>query len=153
MEATFALLKPEVAQQGLIGEVLRRLEGAGLRVAEMRLLTPPRELAERHYGEEIARKHGEHVRRWLLDYICSGPVVALVLTGEEAIRLAREVGGQSPFPEDCGPGTIRGDLADDTRERAMAEQRAVRNLIHTSDSPEAARQEIALWFGEITPTP
>lgn len=148
MEATFALLKPEVAQQGLIGEVIRRLENAGLRLTELRLLTAPRELAERHYGEEIARKHGKDVRDWLLDYICSGPVVAMVLSGEEAIRLARETGGQSPFPEDCGPGTIRGDLATDTRERANSEQRAVHNLIHTSDSPAAAAQEIALWFGE-----
>lgn len=118
-----------------------------MRVLAIRALTPSRQLAGRHYGEEIARKYGCQVREWLLDYVCSGLVVAVVLTGVDAVRITRTLAGESPLPL---PGTIRGDLSCDNRHLANAEHRADRNLIHTADSLEAARREIRLWFGALT---
>jgi nucleoside-diphosphate kinase len=150
MESTFALIKPEAVSAGLVGEIIARFERAGLRLLQMRLLIPSRALAEDHYGEEIARKYGHHVREWLLDYVVEGPVVALVLSGPEAVRTARSLAGEAACPTQCAPGTIRADLGSDTRECAMAAGRALRNLIHTSDSPDAARSETMLWFGEPT---
>ncbi|MBU0609054.1 MAG: nucleoside-diphosphate kinase [Armatimonadetes bacterium] len=147
-EATFALLKPEAIAQGLVGEIIRRLEAAGPRLAALQMRTVPRELAERHYGQEIADKYGADVRQWLLDYLISGPVVVMVLVGENAARVVRRTSGEAADPPECAPGTIRRDLCDDTRAAAMAEGRALRNLIHTSDAPESAHREIALWFGE-----
>lgn len=156
-EATFALLKPEAVAQGLTGEIIRRLEAAGPRLAALQMRMAPRELAEQHYGPEIADKYGEEVRQCLLDYIISGPVVAMVLVGEEAAHVVRHTAGAKADPPECAPGTIRRDLCDDTRAAALAEGRALRNLIHTSDSPASARREIALWFGEsllrALPTP
>jgi nucleoside-diphosphate kinase len=147
-EATFALLKPEAITQGLVGEIICRLEAAGPRVAALQMRSVPRELAEQHYGEEIADKYGEEVRGWLLDYIVSGPVVVMVLVGDDAAEVVRRTSGEAADPPACAPGTIRRDLCDDTRAAAVAEGRALCNLIHTSDSPEAARREIALWFGD-----
>jgi len=147
-EATFALLKPEAIPRGLVGEIVRRLEEAGPRLAALQMRAPSRELAARHYGPEIADRYGEDVRQWLLDYLVSGPVVALVLVGEDAVRVVRRASGEAADPPECAPGTIRYDLSDDTRAAAMAEGRVLRNLIHTADSPAAARCEIALWFGE-----
>jgi len=147
VEETFALLKPETVAEGLVGEIIRRFEGAGLRLQALRLLTVPRPLAEAHYGEEIAQKYGAQVREWLLSYITEGPVVAMVLAGPDAIATVRRLSGDKPCPTECAPGTIRGDLGRDSRAAATAEGRALRNLIHSSDSPEAARREVALWFG------
>ena len=151
MESTFALIKPETVSAGLVGEIIRRFEHAGLRLLAMRLLIPSRVLAQQHYGEEIERKYGRQVREWLLDYVVEGPVVALVLSGPEAVRTARSVAGESPCPAECAAGTIRADLGHDTRKLANAAGRALRNLIHTSDSPEAARWETMLWFGGQAP--
>jgi len=143
---TFALLKPEAVDQGLVGEIIGRLERAGLRLVALRMLTATRQMAEEHYGEEIERKYGRQVREWLLDYVCDGMVVPMVLGGEDAVAVVRATAGASPIPAECGPGTIRGDLSDDTRELATAQQRALRNLIHTADSPESAVREMRLWF-------
>jgi nucleoside-diphosphate kinase len=143
---TFALLKPEAVDQGLVGEIIGRLERAGLRLAALRMLTATRQMAEEHYGEEIERKYGRQVREWLLAYVCDGMVVPMVLVGDDAVATARATAGASPIPAECAPGTIRRDLSDDTRELATAEQRALRNLIHTADSPESAAREMCLWF-------
>lgn len=150
MEASFALLKPEAVAQGLTGEIIGRLEKAGLRVVALQMLLAPRELAEEHYGAEIEQKYGREVREWLLEYVTAGPVVAMILVGDDAIRAVRCISGEKAAPADCAPGTIRRDLGDDTREAAMSERRALRNLIHSSDSPEAAAREIGLWFGGDT---
>lgn len=147
MEASFALLKPEAVADGLIGEIIGRLEKTGLRVVALQMLIAPRDLAEQHYDEEIERKYGREVREWLLEYVTAGPVVAMVLVGEDAIRTVRCVSGEKAVPADCEPGTIRRDLGSDTREAATAEKRALRNLIHSSDSPASAAREIELWFG------
>ena len=151
MESTFALIKPEAVSAGLVGEIIGRFEHAGLRLLEMRLLIPSRVLAQQHYGEEIERRYGRQVREWLLDYVVEGPVVALILSGPQAVRTARSLAGEAACPTECAAGTIRADLGSDTRELAMAAGRALRNLIHTSDSPEAARSETMLWFSGQAP--
>jgi len=131
VERTLVLIKPDAVRRGLAGEILRRFEQRGLEIREARLLTVERALAEEHYAEHAEKPfYGE-----LVDFITSGPTLALVLEGEGAIATVRTTMGATN-PADAGPGTIRGDLA-----LSMPD-----NLVHGSDSPESAAREIALWF-------
>ena len=130
-ERTLVLIKPDAMRRGLAGEILRRFEPRGLEVREARLLTVDATLAEEHYAEHAEKPFfGE-----LVDFITSGPTLALVLEGEGAIATVRTTMGATN-PADAGPGTIRGDLA-----LSMPD-----NLVHGSDSPESAAREIKLWF-------
>jgi nucleoside-diphosphate kinase len=130
-ERTLVLIKPDAVRRSLAGEILRRFELRGLEIREARLLTVDRELAEQHYAEHAEKPFfGE-----LVEFITSGPTLALVLEGEGAIATVRTTMGATN-PADAGPGTIRGDLA-----LSMPD-----NLVHGSDSPESAAREIALWF-------
>jgi nucleoside-diphosphate kinase len=130
-ERTLVLIKPDAVRRGLAGEILRRFELRGLEIREARLLTVDRALAEEHYAEHAEKSfYGE-----LVEFITSGPTLALVLEGEGAIAIVRTTMGATN-PADAGPGTIRGDLA-----LSMPD-----NLVHGSDSPESAAREIALWF-------
>ena len=130
-ERTLVLVKPDAVRRGLAGEILRRFELRGLELREARLLTVDRALAEEHYAEHAQKPfYGE-----LVEFITSGPTLALVLEGEGAIATVRTTMGATN-PADAGPGTIRGDLA-----LSMPD-----NLVHGSDSPESAAREIALWF-------
>jgi nucleoside-diphosphate kinase len=132
VERTLVLIKPDAVRRGLAGEILRRFEQRGLTIEEARLLTVDRSLAEQHYAEHAEKPFfGE-----LVDFITSGPTMALVLEGEGAIATVRTTMGATN-PADSGPGTIRGDLA-----LSMPD-----NLVHGSDSPESAAREIGLWFG------
>ena len=125
------LVKPDAMARGLAGEIVGRLERRGLTLAEARLVHVDRELAETHYDEHREKPFfGE-----LVEFITSGPTLALVVEGESAIPVVRTTMG-STNPTDAAPGTIRGDLA-----LAMPD-----NLVHGSDSPESAEREIALWF-------
>ena len=131
VERTLVLIKPDAVRRGLAGEILRRFEQRGLTIEEARLLTVDRTLAEEHYAEHAEKPFfGE-----LVDFITSGPTLALVLEGEGAIATIRTTMGATN-PADAGPGTIRGDLA-----LSMPD-----NLVHGSDSPDSAAREIALWF-------
>ena len=117
--------------RGLAGEILARFERRGLAVRQARLVEVDRELAERHYAEHAEKPFfGE-----LVEFITTGPTLALVLEGEGAIALVRETIGATN-PADATPGSIRGDLA-----LSMPD-----NLVHGSDSPESAAREVALWF-------
>ena len=130
-ERTLVLIKPDAMRRGLAGEILRRFEARGLELREAKLLTVERALAEEHYAEHAEKPfYGE-----LVDFITSGPTLALVLEGEGAIATVRTTIGATN-PADAGPGTIRGDLA-----LSMPD-----NLVHGSDSPESAGREIMLWF-------
>ena len=130
-ERTLVLIKPDAVRRGLAGEILRRFELRGLEIREARLLTVDRALAEEHYAEHAEKPfYGE-----LVEFITSGPTLALVLEGEGAIATVRTTMGATN-PADAGPGTIRGDLA-----LSMPD-----NLVHGSDSPESAVREISLWF-------
>jgi nucleoside-diphosphate kinase len=130
-QRTLIVVKPDGVQRLLVGRILGRFEERGLRIAGLKMLRPTRHLAERHY----AIHRGKPFYEGLLDFITSGPVVAAVLEGPNAIALARTMLGATR-PEDAAPGTIRGDLALDTGQ----------NLVHASDSAETAEQELALWF-------
>lgn len=131
IERTFTMLKPGILSRRIAGEIISRIERKGLDIVGMKLMSIPRALAEEHYSEHKAKAFfGE-----LVDYICSGPVVAMVLEGDNAIALLRKLCG-STKPEEAAPGTIRGDFAMHTN----------LNIIHASDSPESARREINLFF-------
>jgi nucleoside-diphosphate kinase len=130
-ERTLVLIKPDAVRRGLAGEILRRFELRGLEIREARLLTVDRELAGEHYAEHAEKPFfGE-----LVEFITSGPTLALVLDGEGAIATVRTTMGATN-PADASPGTIRGDLA-----LSMPD-----NLVHGSDSAESAAREISLWF-------
>ena len=130
-ERTLVLVKPDAMQRGLAGEILSRLERRGLAVRGAKLVVVERSLAEQHYAEHAEKPfYGE-----LVDFITSGPTLALVVEGESAISVLRTTIGATN-PTGAAPGTIRGDLA-----LAMPD-----NLVHGSDSSESAEREIGLWF-------
>jgi nucleoside-diphosphate kinase len=131
VERTLVLVKPDAVRRALTGEIVARLEQRGLEITAARLLTVDRSLAEEHYAEHTEKPFfGE-----LVDFITSGPTMALVLEGEGAIKVVRATMGATN-PADAAPGTIRGDLS-----LSMPD-----NLVHGSDSPESAEREIDLWF-------
>ena len=136
MEQTLIIVKPDGVQRGFIGEIIARLERRGLRIVGLKMLQMSRPMAEKHY----AVHQGKHFYNDLVDYITSGPVVAAVVEGPDVISIVRKMVGKTR-PAEAEPGTIRGDLA----------VTGLRNLIHASDGPETARQEIGLFFdsGEI----
>jgi nucleoside-diphosphate kinase len=131
MDRTLILVKPDAFARGLTGEIVARFERKGLKIVAMRHLTVTRELAERHYAEHAERPFfGE-----LVDFITSGPIVAMVLEGVDAIKAARQVIGATN-PLEAAPGTIRGDFAIEMGT----------NMVHGSDAPESGTREAALFF-------
>jgi nucleoside-diphosphate kinase len=130
-EQTLIILKPDAVQRGLIGEIIGRIEGRGLRIAGLKMLRFTRELAERHYGEHQGKPFYEP----LVNFITSSPVVVMIVEGPEAIGVLRAMMGATNAKA-AAPGTLRGDLALSNR----------LNLIHGSDSPASAAREIALFF-------
>ena len=134
MDRTLILVKPDAFQRALSGEILARFERKGLRIAAMRLMTMDRALAEEHYAEHEGKPFfGE-----LVEFITSGPLVALVLEGHEAVVAARQVIGATD-PLEAAPGSIRGDFALEVG----------RNMVHGSDSDESAAREVALFFPDV----
>jgi nucleoside-diphosphate kinase len=133
MDRTLILVKPDAFARGLTGEIIARFERKGLRIAALRYLTVERELADRHYAEHEGKPFFEE----LVAFITSGPLVAMVLEGEEAVTAARQVIGATN-PLEASPGSIRGDFA-----VAVGQ-----NMVHGSDSPESAEREAALFFPE-----
>jgi nucleoside-diphosphate kinase len=134
VERTLILVKPDAFARGLTGEIISRFERKGLRIMALREMTVERDLAERHYAEHAQKPfYGE-----LVDFITSGPLVAMVLEGDSAVAAARQVIGATD-PLQAAPGSIRGDFA-----IALGE-----NLVHGSDSPESAARESALFFPSL----
>jgi nucleoside-diphosphate kinase len=146
MQRTLVLVKPDGVMRGLVGECIKRFEQRGLKIIGMKMTQADSKLAGSHYGEDIANRHGEHVRKALLDYIKMGPVVAMVIEGIHAIDAVRKIAGAT-YPGEAIPGTIRGDFTHISKEYAKAENRCY-NIIHSSANPEEAKSEIALWFGK-----
>ena len=134
MDRTLILVKPDAFARGLSGEIIARFERKGLRIAALRHMTVTRELAERHYAEHVEKDFYPPLRA----FITSGPLVALVLEGDEAIEIVRAINGATDGRK-AAPGTIRGDFSLSNRE----------NLVHGSDSPESAEREIAIWFPQL----
>ena len=131
VETTLLVVKPDGVRRGLVGEVLRRAETKGLRIADMRMMTIDRALAEEHYGEHREKPFFPE----LVAFITSGPVVVARLEGENAIDVWRTLMGPTD-PTSAPPGTIRGDFG-----LVITE-----NIVHGSDSPESAERELKLFF-------
>ncbi len=134
MERTLILVKPDAFTRSLTGEIIARFERKGLQLVALRLLTMEHELAERHYAEHEGKPfYGE-----LVDFITSGPLVAMVLEGESAVQAARQVIGATN-PVEAAPGSIRGDFAIEVGQ----------NMVHGSDSADSASREVGLFFPEL----
>ena len=134
MERTLILVKPDAFARNLTGEIIARFERKGLRLAALKQMTMTTELAERHYAEHAEKPFfGE-----LVEFITSGPIVAMVLEGVEAVKAARQLIGATN-PLDAAPGSIRGDFATEMGQ----------NMVHGSDSPESAAREAALFFPDL----
>jgi len=171
-ERTLALIKPDGIQRSLIGEIVQRYERTGLKLVGLKFFIPTPEIVKKHYlvvdewlesvGQKSKdayikkglnppfkdiKKCGEKVLKGLQKYLSSGPVIALVWQGNEAVGIVRKItGGTEPLTSDVG--TIRGDLTIDSYTLADPDDRAIRNLIHASASPEEAEKEIKIWFKE-----
>lgn len=133
VERTLILVKPDGVERCLIGEVIRRFEARGLKIVAMKLLRAPRATVEEHYAEHRERPFFNDV----VNYLCSGPVVALALEGESAIKAARAMMGATNSAE-AAPGTIRGDFALSIE----------RNIVHGSADGDAAERELRIWFSD-----
>jgi nucleoside-diphosphate kinase len=173
-ERTLVIIKPDGVQRALIGEIVRRYERTGLKLIAMKMTLPTEEMATKHYYdvggdawiEEVGRKaraayekkglespyktnqdNGWAVLKANAKYLSSGPVIAMMWQGNQAVALVRKItGGTEPLSSDVG--TIRGDLTLDSYAMADLDQRSVRNLIHASGNVEEAEKEIPIWFRE-----
>ncbi len=132
MEQTYLMVKPDGVQRGLCGEILSRFEKKGLKIVAMKMMVISKETAENHYGEH----KGKPFYEGLISYITSGPVVKMVVSGENAVATMRKLMGATNCA-DAAPGTIRGDFGLTVDE----------NVIHGSDSVESAEREIKVFFG------
>ncbi len=133
METTLILIKPDGVRRNLIGEIVGRFEAKGLTIRAMKLMKMSSELADKHYAEHVEKGFYPELK----GFMTGGPLVALAISGPDAVNLCRKMMGATK-PADSAPGTIRGDFATIVTE----------NLVHGSDSPESAARELALWFTE-----
>jgi nucleoside-diphosphate kinase len=139
IEQTLILIKPDGVSRRLIGQVISRIESKGYFVVALKMLDPERSLLERHYAEH----KGKHFYEPLLEFMTSGPIVALVAEGVRVIEGFRSIAGVTD-PTIAAPGSIRGDLARDQGTKV------VQNLVHGSDSAESAAREISIFFPELS---
>jgi len=173
-EKTLFVLKPDAVERGIIGEITQRVEKMGFRVIAAKILNASQELGQNHYpdsdewkknvgnrtiedckkyginllenmGTEDPIEIGNMVKKWNVDYLCSGPVFAFVLEGFNAVERLRSLVGHT-VPTKANPGTIRGDFSLDSAILANMNGRAIHNLVHASGSVEEANYEINLWF-------
>jgi nucleoside-diphosphate kinase len=176
-QQTFCMIKPDGVMRGLVGEIILRLEKAGLKVVAMKMVYPTKEQiiahypmsdqvwvdrlgdkglstfeelgldAEEHLGSKDRSVVGRSVAESLIGYMTSGPVVAMVVEGLQAIEMVRKLAGHT-LPAKAAVGTIRGDFSVDTPAIANVQGRALHNLFHASETPKEAADEVALWFGD-----
>jgi len=171
------MLKPDALNRGLVGEIITTFERAGLSIIAMKIVTPSRELADRHYpntnewfsivgqkthegytlvGKDVLKELGtddkiaigKMVKGWLIDFLSSGKVVAMVLEGNAAVKNVRRICGHT-VPLMADPGSIRGRFSLDSPDAANAEKRPVLNLVHASGEVSEATTEMNLWFPEL----
>lgn len=175
-ERTYVMVKPDGVQKGLIGEIIRRFEQRDLKIVALEMVRPTHEQVDTHYPkseEWITRlgnktlstyekygydamadfgtvnpaEIGPSIRKWLIDYMTSSPLVKIVVQGIHAIDVVRKIAGET-MPYKADMGTIRGDYSIDSPALANAEKRAVMNILHCSETPEEAEHEIKHWFGD-----
>jgi len=168
-ERSFVMIKPDGVQRGLVGEIIKRVERVGLKISALKMTVPTEEQCWTHYNKDDAWynqkgeravadrqanglpvdkpavEYGKDIVRALVKFMTSGPVVAMILSGNQAVGIVKKlVGGTEPLTSDVG--TIRGDFTLDSYNLSSLDERAVRNLIHCSDKPEEAEREIKIWF-------
>lgn len=176
-ERTLVVLKPDAVQRGIVGDIITRFEKVGLKIVGSKMFIPSQELLDKHYpsdrkefveglgnrtlesyremglnpieqfGHDDPALIGESVRKWLTDFMRSGPVFAFVLEGPHVIEVVRKIVG-STLPQKAIPGTIRGDYSFDSSFLANSNSRPVKNLIHASGNLEEATVEVGLWFDD-----
>lgn len=168
-ERTFVIVKPDGVQRGLVGEITKRFENTGLKLVAMKMCMLPEEKLWKHYdkddvwflkkGENIKQnraaagmdasrdpiEYGKDIIRVLVTYMTAGPVVMMVLEGNQAVAVVKKIVGETE-PATSDVGTIRGDLTTDSYAICSVDDRAVRNLIHCSDEVDNANKEIEMWF-------
>lgn len=145
IQQTLVLIKPDGVARGLIGEIIKRFEQRGLKIVALKLTKVNRDLAQKHYTDDIAKRRGEKVRERLLNFITSGPVVAMIIEGVDAIENVRKLCGETESKK-AMPGTIRGDYSHISFNHADEKEDAVRNLVHASENEEFAEYEKKIWF-------
>jgi nucleoside-diphosphate kinase len=175
-ERTLFMIKPDGVNRGLVGECFRRIENTGLKITAMKMIHPSREQADKHYPSEkddlewfksVAKKgregyekrglkfpyddddmeYARSIKKWLVDYLASGSVVAAVVEGPNAIDMVRKICGTTE-PSQAPVGTIRGDFTVDTYKLANSLERPLKNIIHASSSIKDAEKEIKVWFSD-----
>lgn len=168
-ERSLVLLKPDTVQRSLVGEVIKRFENTGLKISAMKMIVPTEAQLLTHYnkddawyqrkgegivaeltaqGKEITKEpmeYGRDIIRTIVRYMTAAPVVAMILEGNKAVSVVTKIVGTTE-PSTSDVGTIRGDYTVDSYSHATFENRAVRNLVHQSESPEEAEREIVIWF-------
>lgn len=179
-EITFLMIKPDAVQRGLTGEIIFRVERVGLKIIGLKLFKPTIKQIDDHYpkskewinrlgqktlvtyekygydpikelGTNKAEKIGQMVRKWLIEFMSSGPVVIMAIKGVHAIEMVRKLAG-STMPSDADVGTIRGDFSVDSAAAANRDKRAIFNLVHASETEDEAKHEINHWFGKSEKT-
>lgn len=170
-ERSLILLKPDTVQRSLVGEVIKRFENTGLKISAMKMIVPTEAQLLTHYnkddawyqrkgegivaeltaqGTEITKEpaeYGKDIIRTILRYMTAAPVVAMIIEGNKAVSVVTKIVGTTE-PATSDVGTIRGDYTVDSYYHSTLENRAVRNLVHQSESPEEAEREIVIWFKE-----
>ena len=175
-ELTFLMIKPDGVRRGLSGEIISRIERVGLKIVGLKMYRPSLQQVDDHYpkdkawihrlgektlatyakygydsmkelGTDEPEKIGPQVRKWLLDFMTSGPVVVMAIKGVHAVDMVRKLSGPT-MPSDAPVGTIRGDFSVDSAAAANREKRSVYNLVHASETEDEARHEIKHWFGK-----
>ena len=178
-ERTFLMVKPDGVRKGLTGEIIKRMEQRDLKIIAIEMFQPTEDQIDNHYpkdgkwiarlgektlstyekygydpvvetGTDKAEEIGLIVRKWLIDYMVSAPLVRMVVQGIHAVDMVRKIAGNTmPYLADMG--TIRGDFSNDSPTLANQEKRAVANLVHASETAEEAKHEITYWFGKNPP--
>jgi nucleoside-diphosphate kinase len=176
-EQTYVMIKPDGVMKGLTGEVIKRFEQRDLKIVALEMVKPSVEQIDNHYpkseewitrlgnktlttyekygydamadfGTMDAAKIGPEIRKWLIDFMTSAPLVKMVVQGIHAVDVVRKIAGDT-MPYKAEMGTIRGDFSIDSPALANKEKRAVMNIMHASETPEEAQHEIKHWFGDI----
>jgi len=172
LQQTLVLVKPDGVARGHVGDIIRRFERIGLKLLALKMILPKGEHADKHYalteewmqgvyskakakyeaeGKEFPysdyKAYGGEIKRGLVEFLKSGPIVAMVLEGEQAVPLVRKLVGATE-PISAAPGTIRGDFSPDSYALSNEQNRPLRNLVHASGTVEEAQNEIKIWFTE-----
>jgi nucleoside-diphosphate kinase len=144
VQKTLVILKPDAVERGIVGEILARFERAGLQIIGLKLVKADQKLASDHY-HDVDVRYSPEIKKLMVDFMSSNPVVAMVLEGIGAIEKVRLMIGTT-YPHQASPGTIRGDYAHVPKDYVNEHDLPLRNLIHASSDPADAERELKLWF-------